>query len=216
MPEAAQERVSYEAYLALEAASDVKLEYVDGWVVAMGGGTPLHARLAARIGRLLGNQLEGTPCEPYSGDLKVHIAQANRSTYADVTVVCGEPHPSAIDRNAIDNPAVLVEVLSAGTESDDRGDKWRDYQRLGSLRHYVLVSQTERRIEVYSRQREDWRYAEVTGQGTVALDSIRAELDVEAVYRGIALERGPVPRKKPVALKKPVTLKKRVAKRASR
>lgn len=210
MSEAARERVSYEAYLALEARSEVKLEYVDGWVVAMGGGTPTHARLAMRIGRLLGNQLEGTPCEPYSADLKVHIAQANRSTYADVTVVCGEPHPSAADRNAIDNPAVLVEVLSAGTEGDDRGDKWRDYQRLASLRHYVLVSQTERRIEVYSRQREDWRYAEVTGKGTVALDSIRAELDVEAVYRGIALERGAVSRKKPVALKK------RVAKRASR
>lgn len=188
----AHPRMSYEAYLALEARSAVKLEYVDGWVVAMTGGTPTHARLAGRVTRLLGSQLDGTPCEPYSADLKVHIARANRSTYADVTVVCGEPQPSAIDRNAIENPAVLVKVLSVGTESDDRGTKWRDYQRLPSLRHYVLVSQSERRIEVYSRQRGGWRYGEVTGKGRVSLEGIHAELDLDAVYRGISLER-PVP-----------------------
>jgi Uma2 family endonuclease len=182
-------RMSYEAYLALEARSDVKLEYVDGWVVAMTGGTPTHARLAGRLTRILGDQLDGTPCVPYSADLKVHVAQANRSTYADVTVVCGEPKPSSVDRNAIENPVVLVEVLSSGTESDDRGAKWRDYQRLASLKHYVLVSQAERRIEVYSRQRGGWRYAEAAGQGSIALDAVGIELDVAAIYRGITLER---------------------------
>lgn len=55
--------------------------------IAMAGGSPLHARLAMRVGRLLGNQLERSPCEPYSSDLKIHIGRAKRTTCADVVIV---------------------------------------------------------------------------------------------------------------------------------
>jgi Uma2 family endonuclease len=36
---------------------------------------------------------------------------------------------------------VIVEVLSASTESYDRGEKFMHYRRLESLREYVLVAQ---------------------------------------------------------------------------
>jgi hypothetical protein len=75
----------------------------------MAGGSPRHARLAMRVGRLLGNQLERSPCEPYSSDLKIHIGRAKRTTYADVVIVCGEPRASSEDDdNATTNPSLRL------------------------------------------------------------------------------------------------------------
>jgi Uma2 family endonuclease len=46
---------------------------------------------------------------------------------------------------------VIVEVLSESTERYDRDGKFNAYKALPSLREYVLISQDERRIEVFRR-----------------------------------------------------------------
>jgi hypothetical protein len=53
--------MTYEEYLAFDAASETKHEYVNGEVYAISGGTPKHARLQGRLIRLLGNALQGKP-----------------------------------------------------------------------------------------------------------------------------------------------------------
>ena len=111
---------SYEEYLAALEVSGVKLEYCDGEIYAMAGGTPAHADLAASITRILGNVLLGR-CRVSSSDLKVRIDATNFSTFPDVSVVCGEREVSAIDKNALVNPTLLVEVTSNSTEDYDRG-----------------------------------------------------------------------------------------------
>ncbi|MBM4363655.1 MAG: Uma2 family endonuclease, partial [Deltaproteobacteria bacterium] len=45
---------SYEDYLRALEVSGVKLEYCEGEIYAMAGGTPAHADLAAAAMRLLG------------------------------------------------------------------------------------------------------------------------------------------------------------------
>lgn len=88
------------------------------------------------------------------------------------------------DTDAVINASVIVEVLSDNTESDDRGDKWSHYQRIASLREYVLVSQRSRRIEVFSRdaaQPDLWHYRD-HGAGTrVSLPSLAVEWSVDRV-----------------------------------
>lgn len=176
---------TYAEYLALERASATKHEYVNGRVYAMAGGTPEHARLAGAMLRELGAALRGKPCAAFSADLRVHVAATRRSTYPDATVVCGKLEHAADDADAVVNPTVLVEVLSESTESADRGEKWSHYQRVASLREYVLVSQTTRRIEIFSRdveQPELWHYREY-GEGTLArVPSLDVGLEVDAVY----------------------------------
>lgn len=66
---------SYGDYLAALEVSGVKLEYCDGEIYAMGGGTPAHADLAAAMTRLLGNALLGR-CRVSSSELKVRISNA--------------------------------------------------------------------------------------------------------------------------------------------
>jgi Uma2 family endonuclease len=180
---AQQTFVTYAEYLALERQSDVKLEWFDGRVYAMAGGTPEHSALAAQVAHLLANALEGRPCRVFNSDLKLRVLATGLATYPDVAVLCGEVAYDPENPNAVTNPVVLVEVLSHTTESYDRNEKWAHYRRIPSLKEYVLVSQAEPRIEVYTRRAADrWQLAEYRA-GTVAhLESLDTGLPVERVY----------------------------------
>ena len=180
--------MSYAQYLELEARSDVKHEYLRGDVWAMAGGTPRHGRLAARITSELGNALKGRPCVVYSSDVRIRIESTDRSTYPDLSVVCGADRFAPDDANALVNPLIIVEVLSESTEStesterSDRGEKFAHYQRLASLREYLLVDQERPRIEVFRRQGNSWLLSIYEAGATVRLESVEAGIEVDAVY----------------------------------
>jgi len=125
--------VTYAEYLALEAKADGKHEYVAGTIYAMAAGTPEHARLQVSMSSALASGLRGRPCAVYSSDLRVRIDATDRATYPDVTVVCGPIQTSSVDKDAVVNPTVLVEVTSETTEAADRGEKFGHYRRLASL-----------------------------------------------------------------------------------
>jgi Uma2 family endonuclease len=184
MIQAAFERhYSYAEYLELEASSPLKYEWLQGRVYAMSGGTPDHSAIAASVIRSLGNQLEGRPCRVFTSDLRVRVPATGLATHPDVTVVCGRLERDEEDPNAASNPVVLVEVLSPGTERYDREEKFAHFRRLSSLRAYVLVSQAERRIEVFTRNDdESWTLREVR-EGAARIEAIGCTLGVDDVYR---------------------------------
>jgi Uma2 family endonuclease len=176
--------LTYAQYLALEESSEIKHEYVAGHVVAMSGGTLEHARLAMSLGRLLGNALEGRPCVVLSSDARVRVSETNLGAYPDLTVACGKLETASEDKHAVVNPTVIVEVLSESSEAYDRGVKFAHYRRLASLREYVLVSQTEPRIEVFRREANGtWTFFDVTAGQTLTLTSVDARIAVDDVYR---------------------------------
>jgi Uma2 family endonuclease len=176
---------TYAEYLAHEQASNVKHEYLDGEIYAMAGGSPEHASLAMVIGSSLVTQLEGKPCRVFSSDLRVRVGHTGLTTYPDVSVVCGALQRDEESPETVLNPKVLVEVLSDGTESYDRGEKFEHYKRIPSLVEYVLVSQKEPRIEVWHRDGASWTREEGRAGERVSLRSIGCELVVNDLYRGI-------------------------------
>lgn len=182
MVEAAKRRSTYAEYLALEETSETKHEYVGGAIVAMAGGSIEHGRLVSRLTAVLSDKLKGRPCIVLPADVRVRIRSADRSTYPDVYVVCGEVERDPDDEHAIVNPILIVEVLSDSTAESDRGDKFADYRRLRSLREYVLVSQRERRIDVYHRDGRRWVLEEHTHGEELRLDSLDVTLLVSDVY----------------------------------
>jgi len=105
--------VTYDAYLALERSTNWKHEWIDGVAYATAGGTPTHSRLSAQMIVELARLLEERPCAIHTSDLKVRPEGLRFATYPDVAVVCGEAQTHADDPNAVTNPVVLVEVLSA-------------------------------------------------------------------------------------------------------
>jgi len=73
-------------------------------------------------------------------------------TYPDVSVVCGEPLLADDHQDVLLNPVAIFEVLSPSTETYDRGTKLQRYRTIPTLQDYILVNQTEIRIEQYTRQ----------------------------------------------------------------
>ena len=177
---------TYAEYLAALEVSGVKLEYCDGEIYAMAGGTPAHADLAASMIRLLGNALLGQ-CRVSSSDLKVRIEATDLSTFPDATVVCGKREVAAIDAHAVMNPTLLVEVTSNSTEDYDRGEKLGHYKQIPSLRAVLFVSHRRQQITVIERGADGWQQREVRQGENVVLTQPQVQLAVDEVYDGIDL-----------------------------
>jgi Uma2 family endonuclease len=177
-------RASYAEYLAAEEVAEVKHEFIRGEIFAMAGGTLEHARLAMNVGAAIMAGLVGKRCAVFNSDARVRIADADVATYPDVSVVCGKLQPASDDRHGMANPTVIVEVLSDSTEAYDRGEKFRRYRALASLKEYVLVSQNDPHIEIFRREANgEWTLSEANRGETAHLKSIDIALDVDALYR---------------------------------
>jgi Uma2 family endonuclease len=178
---------SYAEYLAFEASSNVKHEYLEGQIYAMAGGTPDHAALAAAVIGLLFPQLRGGTCRALDSDLRVRVRATGLATYPDVTVVCGPRELDPDDPHAVTNPTLIVEVSSPSTEEYDRSDKFEHYKQLPSLKQYVIVSHREHNVTVWSRNTgETWTSAIAQDGRSAELSSVSANIDVRELYASAA------------------------------
>ena len=135
-----------EDFLTFEALEPERHEFVGGVVRMMPGGSAAHSAIKGNVAIALGQALRQRPGRAYVSDLKVVTETA--VMYPDVVVT---DRPLAANDDRLSDPTVVVEVLSPASETFDRIYKWREYQRIPLLWHYVLLEQKERRIEVYSR-----------------------------------------------------------------
>lgn len=173
---------TYDEYLALDEASNVKLEFYSGDIYAMAGGTPEHAALCLQVASSLNVQLEGKPCRVYGSDLRIRVLATGLATYPDVIVVCGPLERDPEGRNTVLNPTLVVEVLSPSTAEYDRGEKREHYQQIPSVREVVFVAYDQHQIEVYRRRPDGWSRHQGGPGESIALDSVSCRLDVDALY----------------------------------
>lgn len=179
-------RYSYEDYLRALEDSEIKLEYCAGVIYAMAGGTLAHAELSASAIRLLGTRLPN--CSVFTSDAKIRVEATDFAGFPDASVVCGERLTSAIDANALINPALLVEVTSRSTEDYDRGEKLEHYQRPPSLQAVLLVSHRERQVTVVERREGNWGRRDVGPGEQVSVSSPAVSFSVDELYGAIALD----------------------------
>lgn len=145
-------RLSVEEYLAFEEKSKVRREYVAGYVFAMAGATDAHNTVTVNVATSLRPHLRRSGCRVYMVDMKVRIEAVDAFYYPDVMVTC---EPFAAKSVFKSRPVLLVEVLSPGAELTDRREKLSAYFKLESLMEYVLISQDEKRVEIYRRGKGD-------------------------------------------------------------
>lgn len=187
MGETALSNQTYEAYLALEAESEVKYEFHDGFISAMAGGTPEHGLIAMNFSTGLNSEIQrnNKPCAVYSSDVKMRIEHTNRTFYPDASVVCDKAEKSTKDPQALTNPVLILEVLSESTAAFDRGAKFAHYRQIESLREYVLVSQNEPMVDTYYRTDDGtWEIQTITNiTDKVVLKSLDCEIPMSDIYR---------------------------------
>lgn len=175
--------VSVEDYLAAEPSADVRHEYVGGKVFAMPGSSRNHNRITLNIVVLLDKFLRGSPCEVFATDVRAHlrIEHSECFYYPDVMVACGP----AAHSHWIDNPRVIIEVLSDSTERVDRAEKLINYIQIETLEEYVLISQDEPTVKVF-RKKNAWRPEILAGlDSELALNSIKFTTKLNEVYRDV-------------------------------
>jgi hypothetical protein len=79
--------MTVEEWRELERTSEVRHEYIDGYVYAMAGATEAHNRIALNAARELDRALGRGPCIVYASDIAARLSEC-RFTYPDILVTC--------------------------------------------------------------------------------------------------------------------------------
>ena len=182
-----KQKFTIEEYLEMENAATIgKYEYYKGEIFAMSGAKYQHNLVVKNLFLALGNKLKGKPCQPMGSDMRVHIEENTLFTYPDISIVCGEPEFLNNDEFNLLNPIIIIEVFSPSTKSFDRGDKFKLYRDIPSLKEYILIDPERISIEAfYINAESEWALKEFMSIGdTLYLNSIKVSLPLADIYDG--------------------------------
>ena len=187
---AAPTHLTPKTYLELERKAITKNEYVNGEIIAMAGASFAHNFITLDTVIYLSNQLLASECEVAStGDLRVKVSQTASYFYPDIVVVCGEPQAEDNTFDTLINPTLIVEVLSASTETYDRDEKFAHYRQIDTLQEYILISQDSVQVVQYRRQAPEWIPTAFQAlEDVVPLVSIGCELPLQHIYRRVEFD----------------------------
>lgn len=184
-------RYTVEEYLALERESDARLEFWDGDVFAMSGGTLGHEKVLGNLFDLLRTRLRSSKCNVFGSNMLIKVPTAPPYRYADGSVTCGKVEVERFNGNdLLLNPTLIYEVLSPSTEAYDRGDKFTHYKSTTSLREYLLIAQHRPHITHFVRNDDgSWSYSEVNDlDASLYLPLVGITLRLSDVYQDVEFE----------------------------
>jgi len=188
------ELLNVKDWLALEERSETRHQFYAGEVFAMAGTTVKHNEIVFNLTADFKGIFTPKGCRVVSENVKLEVEAGHYYTYPDVMVSCNEQDQEA--EYILKHPSVIVEVLSKTTAVDDRGFKWERYQKIPSLKHYLLVAQDHYSVEVFSKaEGKLWTYARYEGKDTeIPLQHVGHTMKMEAVYANVKMgEEGTKP-----------------------
>lgn len=186
-------RVSLKRYLEMEADSAEKLEFHNGKITTMAGGTLIHNIIAGKVITALNTFIDEKtlPFLVAGSDMKIHVESPNvHVVFPDAVVICQQPIYYQGRKDIITNPLLIVEVLSPSTEAHDRTDKFGLYRTLPSFQEYVLIHQDQVKATVFTRQDDTtWIMRDYDGPDAIpVLHALHGcTLDFAKLYKGIEL-----------------------------
>ncbi len=192
--------MSQAEYLQLDqSATNARYEYIDGVAKLMAGGTIEADAIGFNVRAALKQHFRGGPCTVFGPDVQVLIGVKKNGKddyyYPDCTISC-DVSDRQRGNKLIRSPHLAVEVLSPGTEKDDRGAKLKHYQALPTMYEVLLISQFAPHVEAYARQDSPtgptWMHT-IYGSGQqVLLPSMDIQLSMEEIYEGVNFDE-PLP-----------------------
>lgn len=185
-----KQKFTIEEYLELENAAIEKHEYYKGEIFAMSGPKVPHNIISKNLLGGLFGKLKGKKCQPYGSDLRIHIPSNTLFTYPDISIICGEIITlNNDDWNAL-NPTVLIEILSPSTKNCDRGEKFKLYRDIPTLKEYILVDSESIHVEVFRlNEKNHWELEEYNSlSDQIPVKAIGESILLSEVYEGVKLE----------------------------
>jgi Uma2 family endonuclease len=176
-------KFSYPEYIAREAAAEVKHEFIAGEVFPRPPRTLEHSALALSFGAELRTALIGKSCRVLGPDARVLVDASGAAFYPDVSVAAGKFDSPPNDPAGYRNPIIVVEMLTETTEGYVRGTKAYHYRRVPSLMEYVMVSLSDRRVEVQRRNdRGVWEIHSFVSGEIIELASVGIRIPLDSVF----------------------------------
>ncbi len=177
-------RMSLPEFLEWIEGREERYELASGEVYAMSRESVEHARLKATVWLALRTAIRkaGVPCEAIIDGPGVTVA--NDSYFVpDVIVVCG----ARLDGGAslVDDPLVVVEVLSASTKVFDLAYKLSYYFAKPSIQHYLIVSGENRLVVHHRRTGPAKAETEIVRDGEIVLDPPGLTVPLAEFFEGV-------------------------------
>jgi Uma2 family endonuclease len=186
MSEAAIKRMTLAEFLRWEDGTDTRYELLEGCPVAMAPPAIARGILALRLGARIDAALRSrSPC---FGQSEAGIVRPDRNDtcyIADLAITCTPPERG---QQLLQDPLLIVEILSPGTALYDRQTKVSDYRRIPSVQEILLIDSASIFGEVLRREGDRWITEIVRGpQATLSLASIGLTAAMSELYEGIDL-----------------------------
>jgi Uma2 family endonuclease len=184
--EPAYKRLTVEEFL--DNCPDDRRHYqlIDGVIVAMAPPGGRHQVLAIALGAMLYEAVSRNlpRCSVRSQAGIAPQGLKGRDHFeTDITVTC-EPLGRGY-RGIVEEPLLIVEILSPSTDRDDVFVKLPAYQSIPSL-HEILYVETERvGATVYRRAAEGWAAIAVGPDDRLLLETVGLDIALTDLYRGI-------------------------------
>ena len=176
-----KQRMTSDEFLHWAEGKEGRWELHDGVPAMMSPERLAHVRTKFSAAKSLQEALiaANLPCEVFTDGLSIRI-NARTSFDSDASVVCG-PRRSD-DTIFLDDPIIVVEVLSPTTAAIDHGPKLSGYFSLPSVQHYLILD-PERRVAIHHKrgQREAIETRVLT-DGAARLDPPGFGVAVEALF----------------------------------
>ncbi|HJQ34843.1 MAG TPA: Uma2 family endonuclease [Pyrinomonadaceae bacterium] len=186
-----ERRYTLEEYLELDRTSEERLEFWDGEVFCMSGGSEAHVEIEANLIAFLSPQLRDRGCRVFTGNMRIKVPSAPPYRYGDFSALCGKAEFEKIGGvDALTNPQIIVEVLSPSTETYDRVDKFTHYKSIPTLSEYLLVAQHRPHVTRLFKQEDGlWVHTELNDlDSTLELSSLGCALPLSEIYRGVSFD----------------------------
>ena len=156
----------------------------------MAGANRRHQqKFATNAIRVVGNQLQGRKCQPFTSDTFVRIPAGN-SRLPDLGVDCGPFDDAALE--AIE-PTLVVEILSPDYRTFDRNDKLEEYKTVPTLEYILLIDPDHPHIRLYWRNsNRNWTSDRMAGlDAVVEMPILGLRLQLSDIYAGLVFRPRP-------------------------
>jgi len=185
-------RYSLDDYFDLEERSNIRLEYVAGYIYAMTGASREHIQISGNLYGEFYIRLKGTTCSALNNDMQVGIQDEKGEeayVYPDLTLACQPEDLRRVNKrdDVLFNPLAVFEVLSSSNEDYDQKTKLSLYQIIPSMTDTVFVRQDRIEIAHWTRSGEGWSsrtYEAPEANMTV----LNCTITLQDIYRGVTFE----------------------------
>lgn len=151
-------------------------EFVDGRPRLMAPASMTHSIFKRNVLRALDRALADSGCEVLIDGPQILTDEI--SAIPDVVVTCA---PIDLSTPVVAEPTIIVELMSPPCEADDTLRKWFSYRKIPSLKHYLVLAQDRRLVQIHSRAGDLWR-ERFASEGVIEFDDPPLRIEVAALY----------------------------------